>query len=232
MAEMWVKRTQVFLLIGMAVAALRLVYVVYERHEAAKPAPVATNAAIDPDYMVFLRSSHVIDIAGARRMIGQTVWVRNGYIYPAYEVTAGKIGRRTGVLSPLLPLQIRQVVVQKVGRQPGIFFACDSPDGPRAVQIGALDATGTPDFQLDSMFFFDDPHQLYSHWPKDVWQSIDQHQAKAGMSQLQVEYALGVGKVESGEEGDSTMLFPRDGNAVEVTFSGGKATAVNPIKVK
>jgi len=53
------------------------------------------------------------------------------------------------------------------------------------------------------MFFFEDPHQLYKHWPAETWSAIDQHQAKQGMSELQAAFALGA-NISSGE-GDTAI---------------------------
>jgi hypothetical protein len=44
------------------------------------------------------------------------------------------------------------------------------------------------------------------------------------MNQLQAQYSLGVGKVESGEGADSTMIFERGGHPIEVVFEDGKVT--------
>ena len=41
------------------------------------------------------------------------------------------------------------------------------------------------------LFFYDDPHGIYDHWPKDVWAAIDAHQVKPGMSELETRMAIG-----------------------------------------
>ncbi len=33
----------------------------------------------------------------------------------------------------------------------------------------------------DMLFFYDDPHTIYDHWPKDVWAAIDARQVKPGI---------------------------------------------------
>ena len=56
-------------------------------------------------------------------------------------------------------------------------------------QVGALFAKGGHDFVVpigarrgddytiyaDDMFSYDDPHQLYRHWPPQTWQAVDRH---------------------------------------------------------
>src|SRR5882762_6224836 len=49
----------------------------------------------------------------------------------------------------------------------------------------------------------EDPHELYKHWPPDIWGAIDQHQVKLGMNELQVDFALGMGVLD--HSGDSAV---------------------------
>jgi hypothetical protein len=79
-------------------------------------------------------------------------------------------------------------------------------------------------FYSDDMLFIQDPHELYKHWPADVWDAIDKHQVKTGMSELQADFALGLGIPErSGEPGNRTVNYPNGGNALSVTYRNDKA---------
>ena len=81
---------------------------------------------------------------------------------------------------------------------------------PFAVSIGSL-ADNSYSIYSDYYFFIEDPHELYKHWPPDVWQAIDQHQAKPGMNELQVDFALGMGVLDhaSDSDGEDRALFQR-----------------------
>ena len=48
-------------------------------------------------------------------------------------------------------------------------------------------------FYNDEIFFYEDPHGLYKHWGPQVWDAIDHHRAILGMSEAQVQMALGQG---------------------------------------
>jgi hypothetical protein len=79
------------------------------------------------------------------------------------------------------------------------------------------------------MLFIEDPHDLYKHWPGDIWDAIDKHQVKAGMSELQADFAIGLGIPEkSGEPGNRTVNYPNGGNPLSVTYHNDKAVEIKP----
>jgi hypothetical protein len=81
------------------------------------------------------------------------------------------------------------------------------------------------------MLFIEDPHELYKHWPADIWQAIDQHQVKTGMSELQADFAIGMGLLEQGgDETDKTLDYPNGGKPLVVSYHSGKAIVVKPGK--
>jgi hypothetical protein len=88
-------------------------------------------------------------------------------------------------------------------------------------------------FTTNDMFFFEDPHQLYKHWPAETWSAIDRHQAIQGMSELQAAFALGA-NISSGEGdyGNRTIEFVNAGKPVTVVFEKNKATSVTPGKAQ
>jgi len=97
---------------------------------------------------------------------------------------------------------------------------------PYAVQIGVHQA-GDFRFYVDDMFFIQDPHELYRHWPAEVWKAIDNHQVQQGMSELQAGFAVGMGTAEgSAQYGSRTLNYPNGGKQMTVTFRNDKAVEI------
>ncbi len=79
----------------------------------------------------------------------------------------------------------------------------------------------------DYYFFIEDPHELYKHWPPDVWEAIDQHQVKPGMNELQVDFAVGMGVLDrSSDSAVKIAHYPNGGNPLTVTYRNGKAAEI------
>ena len=84
-------------------------------------------------------------------------------------------------------------------------------------------------FYSDDMLFVQDPHELYKHWPAEVWEAIDKHQVKPGMSELQTDFAIGFGIPEStGQPGNRTVNYPNGGNPLSITYRDDKAAEIKP----
>ena len=74
----------------------------------------------------------------------------------------------------------------------------------------------------DEMFFVEDPHDLYKHWPADVWQAVDQHEVKAGMNEMQADFAVGMGMPDAGAStNEKTVHYPNGGKAAGGRVSRG-----------
>jgi hypothetical protein len=79
----------------------------------------------------------------------------------------------------------------------------------------------------DLLFYYDDPHTIYDHWPKDVWAAIDAHQVKPGMSEVETRMAIGQNlRVDGEREGDRTVTYDQNGRHWSVTYVGNRATAI------
>ena len=186
------------------------------------------EVALDPDYYVVPKKLHPQDAKDARELMLQPVWVREGYRYDSYRYGPPvDFRQKAGTLGPIQPLQIKNIVMQVApagGRQ---IMAVFEKDGKSyAFSIG-VDDNATPHIYSDDMLFVQDPHELYKHWPADIWKAIESHEVKTGMNELQASFALGVGVAEgTGRSNPKIVHYPNDGHPVKVTFENGKATDV------
>ena len=95
-----------------------------------------------------------------------------------------------------------------------------------AVPIG-FEAEGQYKIYSDEMFFVEDPHDLYKHWPADVWQAVDQHEVKPGMNEMQADFAIGMGVPDSGASTyEKTVRYPNGGKPLVVVYHAGKAAEI------
>jgi hypothetical protein len=183
------KKLQVFLVAAIILAGGRAAYIVYERHEAMKAdATPRQETALKADYYVTPKRLHPYDLKSARQLTEQPVWVKVGYqlTYYPYDRERHKtdFAHEAGTLLPLQKLAIQDVIAGVSPLAPGIkqVLACFEVEGKSyAVPIGAEKGS---DFRIysDDIFFIEDPHELYKHWPADVWRKIDAHEVQAGMS--------------------------------------------------
>jgi hypothetical protein len=228
------KKLQVFLAIAIVLAGGRAAYIVYERHEAMKEdAKPKQELTLKADYYVTPKTVHAYDLKSARQFTEQPVWVKYGYqlTYYPYDSKRHKtdFGHEAGVLLPLQKLAIQDVVTDVAPQAPGNkqVLACFSLDGKNyAVPIGAEKGS---DFKLraNDIFFIEDPHDLYRHWPADVWKKIDAHEVQSGMSELQATFAIGSGIPEgSGDYGSRTLHYANGGKPLLITFQNDKAVEI------
>jgi hypothetical protein len=228
------KKLQIFTAAAIVLAGSRAAYILYERHEAMTQEVAAPrDVRLKADYYVAPRKLHPYDLRSAHQLTAQPVWVRLGYQLTYYPYD--REDRRTdfrhevGTLPPLLKLTIQDVVIATPPQDPGTkqVMACFSLAGKGyAVPIGAEKGG---DFRIysDNMFFIDDPHVLYKHWPADIWSKIDAHEVLPGMSELQTSFAVGVGVPEgSGDYGSRTLRYANGGKPLQVRFEDDKAVDI------
>ena len=228
------QKFQVFLAAAILILGARTAYIVYERHEerleGEKP---KAQPALNPDYYVYPKKLHPHDLKSARELTKQPVWVQVGYgnTYYPYNPARHKadFDHEAGTLGPLQKLQITDVVTDLSPKQPGEkqLLALFKLDGkPYAVPIGAeKDA----DYQIysDQMFFIQDPHELYNHWPPEIWDAIEKHEVRPGMNEIQADFAVGLG-IPQGSGADHTVKYPNGGKQLVVTYRNGKASEIRP----
>jgi hypothetical protein len=224
-----VKIAQVVVLLAIVAAGLRLYFYFRDRQTTFEPEK-KTQTALDPDYYVVPKKLRPTDLKDARELTRQPVWVRDGYRYTYFPYAGhSDFDHPAGTLGPLEKLDIKDVVLD---RTPGSatqkqVMAVFEKEGKRyAVPIG-LEDKGSYRIDSDEMLFIQDPHELYKHWPSDVWQDVDSHQVKPGMNEIQATFAIGMGVPEgTGLSNPRIVNFPNNGHPTRITFTNGRATDI------
>ena len=234
------QKIQIALALAIAVAAVRTAYVLYERHPEGKQEtqPAATAAPpLNPDYYVVPKKLYPYDLKSARELTKQPIWVKEGYRYTYYPYNAAThradFTHEAGLLLPIQKLEIKDVVTDRApnsGAQKAIMAVFENEGKSCAVQIGLI-TEGEYKFYSDAMFFVQDPHELYKHWPAEMWQSVDKHEVKQGMNEFQAVFAIGMGRPDSQTDPTwKTVHYPNGGNPLAITFHDGKAVEIKADK--
>ena len=230
------QKIQIALVVAMVVAGIRLAWIFYERHEeAVETARKQETAPLNPDYYVTPKKLYPYDLKSAKQLTKQPVWVKVGYAYSYYPynsaVHRADLSHQAGQLLPLQRLDVKDVVTGVFPEKPGQrqVLAVFEQDGKSYAAPIGTEKDGDYKFYSDDMLFIQDPHNLYKHWPPEVWQTIDQHQVKPGMSELQADFALGMGLLQPGADDiDRTLNYPNGGKPLMISFHDGKATEIKP----
>lgn len=233
------KRIQLALLIAFIVAAARAGYIFYQRHQdrlAVERQKKARDVGYsNPDYYVNPRKLHPYDLKSAKQLTQQPVWVKEGYRYVYYHFDPATkhvaFGHDAGTLGPIEKLTILDVVTASntITGQPKQVVAVFEKEGNKyAVPIG-FEANGEYKIYSDEMFFIEDPHDLYKHWPPDIWHAVEQHEVKPGMNEMQADFAIGMGVPDSGDSSyEKTVRYPNGGKPLVVVYKEGRAAEIKP----
>lgn len=224
------QKIQISLGAAILIAGVRTAYILYERHEAAKPV-VTRELPLNSDYYVVPKKLHPYDLESAKELKKQPVWVKEGYRYTYYAYDHGRADfkHEAGLLSPIEKLQITDVVTEATpgsASQRQVLAVFEKDGKSYAFPIGSVQGT---DYQIycDEMLFIQDPRELYKHWTADTWAAIEQHQVKQGMNELQADFAIGMGIPErSSDPQVKTVNYPNGGKAVSITYRDGKAAEI------
>jgi hypothetical protein len=232
------QRLQLALLLGVVVATLRAGYILYERHEdkvAADKQKQAQNVGYsNPDSYVSPKKLYPYDLKSARQLTQQPVWVKEGYRYTYYPYDSARkqvdFAHDGGLLLPIEKLAITDVVAAMPpgkGERRQVMAIFQKEGKTFAVPIGfEVDEQYT--IYSDEMLFVEDPHDLYKHWPPEVWQAVAQHQVNPGMNELQADFAIGMGVPDAGSSSsfERTVRYPNGGKPLVVIYRDGKAAEV------
>jgi hypothetical protein len=229
------QRIQIALALALVVAGIRAGYILYQRHEdylAAQKVEQAKKAGYtNADYYVTPKKLYPYDLKSAKMLTEQPVWVKEGYRYTYYRyvpvVKSVDFAHEAGLLGPIERLQITDVMaVAAPGGRKQVVATFDKEEHSFAVPIG-FESDGQYKIYSDEMFYVEDPHELYKHWPAEVWQAVAQHEVKPGMNELQADFAVGMGVPDAGaSSNEKTVRYPNGGKALVVIYRGGKVEEI------
>jgi len=226
-------------LLVLLIAGGRLLYIFHERSEPGVQKGQAPQRVLTDDDVVQPRKMYIATLNEAKELAGKPVWVQAGYALDYYPYSSGRaeFAHSAGVLPSVQQLMIEKVITQKAPANLAtrfpvgdklvlVVFKMPGDAKEYATTIGTI--TGTDEtYNCDQILYYDDPHQMYKHWPADVWQAIDQHHPKQGMSELQVAMALGtIQQSDSSSYGNRTVTYDAGGKKWAVSFVKDKATTV------
>lgn len=227
-------KIQLALGIAIAVAALRAGYVLYVRHAEKTEQAKQQAPSLNADYYVIPKKLYPYDLKSARQLTQQPVWVKEGYRYTYYPYDASShrldVSHAAGTLLPIEKMEFKDVILApSPAAHEQMLVAVFERDGkPFGVQVGSL-ANGNYQIYSDELFFIQEPRDLYKHWPADTWDSIEQHQVKLGMNELQADFAVGMGVPQrSSDPAVKTVTYPNGGNPLVITYRDGRAAEIKP----
>lgn len=235
MSEEAKQRIQIALALAVVVAGVRAGYILYERHEdnlaAQKQAEAKKIGYSNADYYVVPKKLYPFDLKSAKQLTEQPVWVKEGYRYTYYRfvpvVKSVDFSHEAGLLGPIERLEIKDVMaVAAPGGRKQVVATFEKDGHSYAVPIG-FENDGQYKIYSDEMFYVEDPHELYKHWPAEVWQAVGQHEVKPGMNELQADFAVGMGTLDAGSSSAERRLhYANGGKPLVVIYRDGKAAEI------
>lgn len=227
------------LLITLSICGAYLFSVWRERQDPGEIARVNARQVLSQDELAVVRQFFPMHFEDTLRLEGTTVWMQNGYVIPYYSYSGGRVqfGQRVGLLPAVEKMEIKKIVKQAApaaeddgishgSRQVFAVFALPGSTTLYATPIGAIDSDQEAYF-CDMLFYYDDPHGIYDHWPKDVWEAVDAHQVKLGMSELETRMSIGHKTQSDGNEtGNRTVTYDQNGKHWTVTYVKNQATTI------
>jgi hypothetical protein len=201
-----------------------------------QPTPDQT---LGKDDLVVMRAFSPQHFEDTKRIEGTRVWMKNGYTMPYFPYEGGHLdfAKRVGVIPSAQRLDVKKIVnavvpakvedgIDHGNRQAMAVFTLPGGAQQFATPIGVMQGSEET-YYSDILFFYDDPHTIYDHWPKDVWAAVDAHVVKLRMSELETRMAIGQNMHPSSDkEGDRTVTYDQNGKHWTVTYVGNKATVI------
>ncbi len=245
-----IKRAVLLFLVVLTLAAGLRLFLIYRSRHQAWSVPQAPKVKLSADDYVVPRKLHAYDLDSLRQLVGKPVWIRSGYqlaYYPC-DQTAKRVdfNHKAGLLGPIEKMDIKDVIQQPTPEKlqwqtiPGspvrvrirsheLMAVFEKDNKNYAFNLG-YENGGTNSIVADDILYYQDPHELYQHWPAGVWSAIDRHQAQPGMSELQVQFAIGgAAGMESYTGSERVLLYDNGGKPLRVIFIDGKAQRIEDV---
>ena len=237
------KPWKIFVITTAIVLAIASIYTyhIWQKRQNPGVAKQGQEQPLTADDVAVVRMEFPAHFDDVKDLEGKSVWMKNGYTMPYFAYTGGRVNfkKKVGVVPPLQKMDVKKAVETAVPKdvddgishgqkQALVVFTMKGDEKQEfATPVGVQDGADEQYYD-DLLFFYDDPHKIYTHWPADVWSAVDQHQAKQGMNELQTRLALGQ-KIQTDDpktEGNRTVTYDADGKKWTVTFRNDKATDV------
>jgi hypothetical protein len=230
---------------AIVIAAIGIWIIHSQRSVPAQVPAQPQEAPISAEEAVYPRKMYIDSVKAAKALDGKPVWVQAGYEvkYFPYRNHRVDYAHAAGLLPSLEKLDIQDIVTQ---RRPANVATMIPPGNEQVLAVFTMPGSsqsgsyataigyrkdGDSQFYCDTLFYYDDPHQMYHFWPAKVWKAIDEHRAEVGMDELQTAFALGfMRQSDSMQEGNRTVDYDVAGKKWVVTFEDNKATRVEPPK--
>jgi hypothetical protein len=236
----------VLIVLGLLAVAMGLrLYLIYRSRHEAWNLPQTPKVKLTSDDYVVPTKLHAYDLNSLRELVGKPVWIRSGYQLAYYPYTSSTkrvdFDHKAGLLGPIEKIEIKDVVQQPTPEKlawqvvPGskvrvrvrsheLMAIFDKEGKSYAFTLGYENGSDKT-ILADDILYYEDPHELYKHWPADVWSAIDRHQAQPGMNELQVQFAIGgPAGMEAGSE--RVLIYDNGGKPLRVVFIEGKAEKI------
>lgn len=233
------QKALILTLITLTIGGIYLLVVFEHRRNSGVVGQNTQQPTESPDDVAEVRMMFPTTFDDVLKLQNTSVWMKNGYTMPYFPYKSGHIDfiQSQGKIPSAQRLDIKKVIkaaapaqvddgISHGSRQAFAVFAL--PGGPSlyATAIGAIDAS-QEEYFTDLLFFYDDPHNIYDNWPKNVWAAIDAHQVLPGMSELQTRMSIGQKiKSDGSSEGNRTVTYDQAGKTWTVTFVDNKATII------
>lgn len=238
--KLW-QKALLSIFVTLAIGGLYLRHVFNERRKPSVMEQQQQHTKSNMDDYVIMRSMSIHYFENLKKMEGMTVWMKNGYVMPYFPAAAGHIqfNHPAGVIPAAQKLELKKFIKSPVplsvdtgmshpAQQVFVLFTMPGDSKQYALAVGDYEGKEEAYF-CDLEFFYDDPHTIYDHWPKNVWAAIDQRNVIAGMSERQTHMAIGLNASYSGhEKGNRTVTYDQAGKKWVVTYVNDKATKIVP----
>jgi hypothetical protein len=234
------KKIALFTLLAVAALGIRVYLIWRERNTPIANPHQQEERALTSDEIVQPRKLYIDSLASARALDGKTVWMQAGYELAYYPYVGGRIdfAKRAGLIAPTQAMAIEKIIEAKAPastrrlvplgtRQVFAIYTMPGDAKQYATAIGYEQGADST-YYCDEVFFYDDPHTLYKHWPAAVWKAVDAHQAQPGMNERQVAMSLGMiqtsDSMNPASYGNRTVSYATDAKRWVVTFANDKVT--------